>query len=311
MRVAILAPGWIPDWTPEKGWGGIEKVTWYHAKYLQKLGVDAHFVNVDTDGIAPVLHRLKPDIVHYHIESFFVPLQYYVPRSTKKVFTSHASWVFKITSQNELVNNYIIGVGNAADFYLSLNYNFEKLVGRKDGRSCTVPNAANEESFYPGDPPTPNTFLCVGKHDIFKKFAAIAKVFRDFPQYHLTIVGPEGEDTPNIRANIGPNVELIGNVSEKRVGEIMRTKECGIHMSDSEMDCLVVREMLASGLNVITSDVVFSNHREGGRMIQASTPEEVAQVLNNYESFRISDCQPYEWSWTKAAEKIKGVYESL
>jgi len=297
MKVAILAPGWIPNWTPELGWGGIEKVAWYHAKCLREMGVDAHFINVHPNDIKPVLDKLHPDIVHYHIENFFLPIKYYTPYA-KTVFTSHAAWVNGITSEMEkAVGNEITRVARAVDYFVSLNYQFEKTVNRQDGKSTTIPNGADKDLFtHDFSKKKLNTFVCIGKHEERKKFSEVCKVFNNFRETRLVIIGPEGPDTPNIKKNLTPNIVLAGNLGEQDIAEALKIAEVGIHVSNLEMDCLVAREMLSAGCMLIGSIIVANNIREGGNVIKVNSRQDIYDAITNIDHHRTKTIKIYKWN---------------
>ncbi|MFI4937114.1 MAG: glycosyltransferase [Candidatus Berkiellales bacterium] len=100
-------------------------------------------------------------------------------------------------------------------------------------------------------------FLYVGRLATEKNLWALCEAFRDFPQYHLTLIG-QGPLQKALQANKPANVELLGYVENEALGDHYLQHDVFILPSLREPWGLVVEEALYCGLPVIVSNKVGS-----------------------------------------------------
>lgn len=98
-------------------------------------------------------------------------------------------------------------------------------------------------------------FLYVGRLSPEKNIEQVIRVFNDFPNLILNIVG-YGPLEKELKKNSGENIRFLGKVDNEKMNEIYQQNDVFILPSKSEPWGLVVEEALYNGLPVILSDKI-------------------------------------------------------
>lgn len=151
------------------------------------------------------------------------------------------------------------------------------------GRDATViPPPVDADDFDPTAEKEPGTFLWVHRLVPYKRPELVVEAFRGLP-YRLTMVGI-GPLEDRIRANLPPNVELLGWLSRDDLARRMSGAAGFIHVAEEDFGISMV-EALAAGTPVIALgrggalDIV----RPGvdGVLIDEATEEELRRAVRS------------------------------
>lgn len=138
-------------------------------------------------------------------------------------------------------------------------------------------------------------FLYVGRLSAEKNLFLLLEVFKELPQYNLSIAGT-GVLLEELKRVAGDNVKFVGHISNEKIDKLYLTSDALILPSIKEPWGLVVEEALYYGLPVIVSSNVGCSQnlvldKINGLIFDSASKQALKQAVlelaNNYSSFKV------------------------
>jgi glycosyltransferase involved in cell wall biosynthesis len=165
------------------------------------------------------------------------------------------------------------------DLYMANSTEVADRIRRFYGRDAViVPPPVAVDDFPRDVPRDPTSFLWVHRLVAYKRPLEVAEAFRGLPDLRLTMVGL-GPLEAELRAQLPPNVELLGWVSRERLAELFAGAGGFIHVGEEDFGISMV-EALAAGAPVLGADAggardIVRPERDG---VLISDPADPAQI---------------------------------
>jgi glycosyltransferase involved in cell wall biosynthesis len=238
--------------------------------YFRHLELDEYDLVIASSHACAVHARPRPGITY--VCYCHTPMRYaWMPEMDRRhcggakgvAVRAAASWLRRIDRKAAL----------RPDSYIANSQAVRERIRMFYGRDAVVIHPPVElEDLRPTEPEDPPHFLWVHRLVPYKHPEIVAAAFRDLP-YRLTMVGV-GPLEERLRANLPPNVELIGWVSRRRLVDLYARSAGFIHIGIEDFGMSMV-EALASGTPVIALDrggaVDIVTPGEHGMLIQEPT----------------------------------------
>jgi len=139
------------------------------------------------------------------------------------------------------------------DLYIANSTAVKERIQRFYGRDAVVvPPPVAVDDFPTGAQREPDRFLWVHRLVPYKRPLEVAEAFRGLPDLRLTMVGL-GPLEQSLRAQLPPNVELLGWVSREQLAELFASAGGFIHVGEEDFGISMV-EALAAGAPVLAAD---------------------------------------------------------
>ena len=139
------------------------------------------------------------------------------------------------------------------DLYIANSSAVADRIARFYGREAViVPPPVAVDDFPRGVPRDPASFLWVHRLVSYKRPLEVAEAFRELPDLRLTMVGL-GPLEAELRAQLPPNVDLLGWVERDRLAELFAGAGGFIHVGEEDFGISMV-EALAAGAPVLGAD---------------------------------------------------------
>ena len=139
------------------------------------------------------------------------------------------------------------------DLYIANSSAVADRIRRFYGREAViVPPPVAVKDFPLDAPRDAEHFLWVHRLVPYKRPLQVAEAFRDLPNLRLTMVGV-GPLEARLRADLPPNVELLGWVPRERLAELFASVGGFIHVGEEDFGISMV-EALAAGTPVLAAD---------------------------------------------------------
>jgi glycosyltransferase involved in cell wall biosynthesis len=165
------------------------------------------------------------------------------------------------------------------DVYMANSTEVADRIRRFYGRDAViVPPPVAVDDFPRDVPRDPTSFLWVHRLVAYKRPLEVAEAFRELPDLRLTMVGL-GPLEEELRAQLPPNVELLGWVPRERLAELFAGAGGFIHVGEEDFGISMV-EALAAGAPVLGADAggardIVRPERDG---VLISDPADPAQI---------------------------------
>ena len=145
------------------------------------------------------------------------------------------------------------GAAQRPDVYVANSTAVAERISSFYGRDAIVVPPPVALGDFPTDvQPEPGRFLWVHRLVPYKRPLEVAEAFRGLPDLRLTMVGVGPLET-ELRANLPPNVELLGWISRERLARLFASASGFIHVGEEDFGISMV-EALAAGTPVLASD---------------------------------------------------------
>ena len=139
------------------------------------------------------------------------------------------------------------------DLYMANSTEVADRIRRFYGRDAVVVPPPVAVQDFPRDVPRdPSSFLWVHRLVAYKRPLEVAEAFRGLNDLRLTMVGL-GPLEAELRAQLPPNVELLGWVARERLAELFAGAGGFIHVGEEDFGISMV-EALAAGAPVLAAD---------------------------------------------------------
>ncbi|RZT85701.1 glycosyltransferase involved in cell wall biosynthesis [Pseudonocardia sediminis] len=202
-------------------------------------------------------------------------------------------------------------------------------------RFAVIPGATDADRFFPAGPPgavsDPAVLLYHGRIDARKGVLDLLDAVSSLLEHRRVrlLVSGIGPDTRRVAERIaelglGEHVEVLGAVPYERAEEVYRRGEIFVSPTYAEGFSNTVLEAMASGLPVVSTDVVgvrdCVRDDENGVLVPAGEPAALATALARLiddapRRRRLAECALDEvrrrWSWPVVAARITGVYDEV
>jgi glycosyltransferase involved in cell wall biosynthesis len=165
------------------------------------------------------------------------------------------------------------------DIYMANSTEVVDRIRRFYGRDAVlVPPPVAVDDFPRDVPRDPTSFLWVHRLVAYKRPLEVAEAFRGLADLRLTMVGL-GPLEAELRAQLPPNVELLGWVTRERLAELFAGAGGFIHVGEEDFGISMV-EALAAGAPVLAADAggardIVRPERDG---VLISDPADPAQI---------------------------------
>jgi glycosyltransferase involved in cell wall biosynthesis len=145
-------------------------------------------------------------------------------------------------------------------------------------------------------------FLTGSRMNPFKRIDLVVEAFRELPDERLLVMG-DGPDLPKIRRLAGPNVELVGRLTDAEVVRAMQNatafvhaakEDFGIAMAEAQSCGTPVVALGAGGANEIIADIGSGLTPTGilfAEQSAASVRDGIERFLANRDAFSPQDCR--------------------
>jgi len=142
-------------------------------------------------------------------------------------------------------------------------------------------------------PKKPKNFLYVGRLIKLKNIDFLIKVFNNYPNLTLNIVG-SGEDEKYLKSIAKNNIKFLGYIPNKEIGKVFIENDVFILPSFSETWGLVIEEAIYYGLPIICSNKVGSSdyyvkEKQTGEVFEINNENSfitsLENITNNYEKY--------------------------
>jgi len=146
--------------------------------------------------------------------------------------------------------------------------------------------------------PARREYFLTGSHWVpYKRIDLIVAAFRGMPQHRLVVTG-SGPESSRIRAEAGPNVELVGEASRERLRELMRGARAFVYAAEEDFGIMPVEAqacgtpVIAYGRGGVLESVIHAGHlgRTAILFAEQSTASIVA-AIGEFEA-SASDFEP-------------------
>lgn len=203
-------------------------------------------------------------------------------------------------------------------------------------RWTVISGATDTERFTPRAEPgslgTPPTLLYHGRVDARKGVLDLleaVRVLRDAGRRVRLVVSGIGPDTDAVAARVeelrlSDVVEQLGYTPYDRAAEVYRRGDVFVSPTYAEGFSNTVLEAMASGLPVVSTDVVgvrdCVRHRENGWLVAPKAPDALAagiaavlddDALRRAMAVRALDEVRERWSWPVIADRLTDVYDAV
>ncbi|EMA70386.1 glycosyltransferase family 4 protein [Halorubrum kocurii] len=195
----------------------------------------------------------------------------------------------------------------------------------------TIPVGVDTDVFHPMDRKqvrneygvdTKNVLLYAGRFSRVKNLPLLIEVFEALVEEDdwLLVLAGRGECEDELRETISErslssNTEFVGYIDHDRLSELMNVADCLALTSKSEGSPNVVREALACGLPVVSTDVgdvdTIIKNDENGFILEEGSPQRFAQSILTIaaeQSFR-SNAKSTTTGFQHTFEQILEVYD--
>lgn len=143
------------------------------------------------------------------------------------------------------------GAANGVDRMLTCSAFAARRIAKVHRRSAAVVHPpVDVERFAPSESHEREPYFLAGSRmNPFKRIDLVVEAFRALPGQRLLVLG-DGPDLPKIRALAGPNVELLGHVSDAEVRRRMQGASAFVHAAVEDFG-IAMGEAQACGTPVI------------------------------------------------------------
>ena len=174
------------------------------------------------------------------------------------------------------------------DVYVAISSAVAERIARFYGREAVVVHPPVALGDFPLDlPRDPRRFLWVHRLVPYKRPLEVAEAFRGLPELSLTMVGV-GPLEERLRANLPPNVELLGWTERERLASLYATAAGFIHVGEEDFGITMV-EALAAGTPVLAVDRggardIIRPDRDGVLIAEAADPKHICAGVRELAS---------------------------
>lgn len=294
MRILMVGPGLLP--IPPGGWGAIEEVVWQLARQLRAMGHEVGILNEPDLGLVPL--PAGYDVVHCHWARHALHL---IRHGVCYVYTSH-SHLWSSSGEQRAIKG--------ARLHLALH---QRMIGPGQ-RGVVIGNGVDCEFFVPdyaakrGD-----TLLCIGGEQRRKRIDRAIEVAERLPHTRLVVVGPEADDTPQLKERTRDKKVLwVGKVDKEEMRRWYQAADVFLFTSDAEAFALVPLEAMACGTPVVASP---EHGNDYAGVYVADGVEEMARLTQDMLNMGRSLGQnarlvaEMHYGWSRVAERVVGAYE--
>ena len=233
----------------------------------------------------------------------------------KEVLSFCLRFTDRVTTVSELLKEELLG---------KVEYDPERVTVVHNGFDASIWNSKAEVSRRKKHLVSVGSLRHVKGHDVLIR--AFAEVKRKHPEASMTIIGEGGKrkEYESLIASLGldDHVHLTGWLSQEKVKEELDTASVFVFPSRSEGFGIALLEAMASGLPIIASRVGGIPEVVAGTdalLVPPDDPAVLASVLSDKlsdktwqkKSRRSSRQRAQEFSWEKATEKYKAVFNDL
>jgi glycosyltransferase involved in cell wall biosynthesis len=181
------------------------------------------------------------------------------------------------------------------DAYVAISSAVADRIARFYGREAAVvhpPVAVSD--FAPQSERDPRRFLWAHRLVPYKRPLEVASAFRDLPDLRLTMVGV-GPLEEKLRANLPPNVDLLGWIARDRLARLFAASAGFIHVGEEDFGVTMV-EALAAGTPVLAVDRggardIVRPDRDG---VLISGPADPAAIARGVRELALREWEPQE-----------------
>ena len=221
----------------------------YMPWYFERLPLDAYELVISSSHTFAVDVRPRPEAVH--VCYCHTPMYYaWMPAASSG--DSRGIGGIGLRAMSGWLRRRDLDASKRPDSYVANSTAVRDRIARFYGREATVIHPPVEvDDFDPAAEKEPGTFLWVHRLVPHKNPEVVVEAFRGLP-YRLTMVGV-GFLEARIRANLPPNVELLGWLSREDLAKRYARASGFVHVGEEDFGISMV-EALASGTPVLGLD---------------------------------------------------------
>ncbi|MDD5716252.1 MAG: glycosyltransferase family 4 protein [Sulfuricurvum sp.] len=267
-----------------------------------------------------VIYKVIPNINFIELLKNIIRIAKYSTTINKKVkylmyqsvsYSDQQRFILSKVNKVLLLSDYELDVINRD---LKINIELKKCV--------IVPNGINTELFAPEpDYKLKKDVLCVARIEPRKNQMHLLEIAKNLP-FNITFIGKINQNNLSYyndfisKVNELQNVTFLNGLPYEQLIDKMRSSRLNILPSYVEVSPLVDLEALACGMNVITTQYSSTNNMFDSDSILYIDPDKlnantIKQMYNQNFDHELRLTILREFSWEKAAKKLKKVYEDL
>ncbi len=178
---------------------------------------------------------------------------------------------------------------NGVDSFVANSHFVSRRIAKAYGRPSSVIYPPVDTEFFTPDGNRDQFYLAAARLVPYKKMHAIAEAFKLLPNKRLLLVG-DGPEAQRVRSSAGPNVEMLGHVTNEALRDYLRGARAFIFAAEEDFGITPVEAqacgtpVIAFGRGGATETIVgLGNSRPTGVFFNQQTPEAIAAAVQNFE----------------------------